>query len=245
MRRKWIQIIIGVFVLLFALGYLLRDPIANQVAAVVLARSSPDLHCTPPKVAIAASLSNITFDDVECTIAEGPVRYAHVAGTSEIAINLFEPSQLHIPKITVDMRDRDISNVQPDTIAELAAITGLMDMLYKGMIDFSEMYSPDAPPVFIDELTMLRAGKREAHLKSFRKTSDGAWDRCQAADVRATGIAKLVDLRQLDLRVTPARGLMNLSIYTSTPEPGEKPDMSVGIQASALDSKQPRFAIEL
>lgn len=245
MRRRWIQITVGVLVLLLAVGHLLRDVLATQVAALVMERSSPELHCTPPKVAISATLSTITFDEVECTIAEGPVRYAHVEGTSEIAVNLFEPSQLHIPKITVDMRDRDISNVKPDTISELAAVTGLMDMLYKGMIDFSEMYSPDAPPVFIDELTMLRAGKREARLQGFRKTGDGEWDRCQATDIQATGIAKLVSLRDLDLRVTPARGLINLSIYTSKPDTGEKPDMSVGIQAKALDSQRPRFSIEL
>jgi hypothetical protein len=207
--------------------------------------SSPDLHCTPPEVSIAASLARISFGEVECTIAEGPVRYAHVEGTSEIVLGVLEPSQLHIQKVTVDMRDRDISNVKPDTISELAEITGLMDMLYKGMIDFSQMYSPDAPPVLIDELTMLRAGKREAQLESFRKSSDGAWDRCQAADVKATGIAKLVNLRELDLRVTPERGLMNLSIYTSKPERGEAPDMAVGIRAKALDGKRPRFSIQL
>lgn len=82
-------------------------------------------------------------------------------------------------------------------------------------------------------------------LRDFRKTSDADWDRCQAAYVKATGIAKLVELRALDLRVTPERGLMNLSIYMSKPERDEQPDMSVAIRASGLDEKRPQFSFHM
>jgi hypothetical protein len=143
------------------------------------------------------------------------------------------------------MRDRDVSNVKADTMSELAGITGLMETLYKGMIDFSELYSPDAPPVLIDELTMTRAGKREALLHGFKKSSDGAWDRCQAATVKATGVAKLFELRKLDLHVMPDRGTLKLSILTSKPERGEVPDMAVAIRASALDAKRPQFSLHM
>jgi hypothetical protein len=245
MRKRWVQVTLGVFVVLLAASYLLRDVIATKVGALVLEGSSPKLHCTRPKVSLSATLTRIEFDAVECTMAEGPVRYARVEGTSTIALHLFGQSQLHIPKVKVDMRDRDVSHVEPDTMSELASVTGLMDMLYKGIMDFSEMYSPDAPPVTIEELTMLRAGKQEALLHEFRKSSDGEWDRCQAADVKASGVAKLVTLRSLDLRVKPDEGQLQLAIYMSKPDKGENPDMSVAIRAEALDEKRPRFAIQM
>jgi hypothetical protein len=143
------------------------------------------------------------------------------------------------------MRDRDVSHVDSDTLSQIASVTGLMDMLYKGMIDFSEMYSPDAPPVLIDELTMTRAGKREALLRDFEKSRDGEWDRCQASYVKATGIAKMVELRNLDLHVMPERGKLELEIYLSKPDHGDEPDMSVAIQARALNDKRPQFSIHM
>jgi hypothetical protein len=245
MRSRWLQIVLGVFVVLLALGYLFRNALATQVAALVLERTSPKLHCTRPEVSLSSSLTRVSFGEVECTMAEGPTRYAHVEGTSQIVLGIFEPSQLHIEKVTVDMRDRDVSHVQADTVAELASVTGLMEVLYKGMIDFSEMYSPDAPPVLIDELKMTRAGKQEALLHAFRKSADGEWDRCQASNVEATGVAKLVNLRELDMRIMPDRGQLQLGVYMSKPERNEEPDIAVDIRARALNDKRPSFSVQL
>jgi hypothetical protein len=236
--------ILGVFAALVVLSYAFRDALASNLAAAAIDRSSK-LHCTKPKIAIATSLDRVELGEIECTMNEGPIRYAHVEGESVVELKFFKPLNVHIENVTIDMRDRDVSHVKADTVGELAKITGLMDILFKGMLDFGQLYSPNAPPVEIDELTMRRAGKQEALLHGFRKTSDGEWDRCQSANVKAPGIATLVTLQGLDMWVKPEQGRMSLNLFLTKPARGAEPDMEIGVLGRQLGGAHPKFSIKL
>lgn len=244
MRSTFSKILVGLLALVLLLavvGYLSRNTLANHLATLAIDRS-PKLHCTEPNISIGAALDRVSIGEIECTMSEGPLRYAHVEGNTEVELSMFKPTFVHVEKVTIDQRDRDVSHIKADTMGDMAEVTGLADVLYKGMLDFSELYSPTAPPILVDKLTMTRAGKKEAVLQEFRKTADGDWDRCRAPRVEAPGIAKLVALRELDMRVMPSRGLLKAGVYLDKkPEPGEKPDIAVAIEGERLDGKHPKF----
>jgi hypothetical protein len=242
-----IRIVLGfaaVVLVAGVLAYAFRDPLATKLADVALDRSSK-LHCTEPRIHLGSALDRIEVGAIECTMREGPLRYARTRGLTAIELDMFEPTLVTVDKVEIDMRDRDASKVRTDTEGDLVEITGLADMLFKGMLDFSELYSPSAPPVTVRELTMSRAGKREAVLKDFRKTSDGEWDRCQAPSVSAPGIAQLVSVRGLDLRVMPSKGRLNADVYLTKPGPNSKPDITVTVEGRRLDQPRPQFEVEL
>jgi hypothetical protein len=152
---------------------------------------------------------------------------------------------VHVPKVTIDQRERDVSHVRTNTMGDLGELAGFSQTLYKGMLDSAELYSPSVPLVEADTLIMKRAGKVESVLHGFKQSLDGEWNRSQAVSVE-TGTG-LVSVQALDLRVTPARGRMTASVYVPKPKgaTGEKPDMKVRVTAVGLGEKHPRITLEI
>jgi hypothetical protein len=63
------------------LGYAFRDQLAAKVAGVALERSSK-LHCTKPRIHLGRALDLIEVGAIQCTMAEGPLRYARTHGAA-------------------------------------------------------------------------------------------------------------------------------------------------------------------
>jgi hypothetical protein len=247
MRRRLAQLSLALLALLLVLaafGYGFRDKLATALARVALERSSK-LHCTHPAIHIAGNLSQIAISELECTMRDGPIRYVRTHSETTIELSHLRPLNVHIEKAVIDQRERDVSDVHTDALGEMAKVAGLSDTLFKGMLDFSELYSPTSPPVTIDELDMKRAGKREALLHGFRKSLDGHWDRCWAATVETPGVGSAVAVQALDMRVTPSHGRLSASVYFTRPKLGQEPDLAIHVEGRHLDERHPQFNVKL
>lgn len=232
-------------VVVCAATYLFRDALATRAAGFAIDHSD-QLHCTRPDIDIAAGLDRILIGEVECTMDSGPVRYVHTEGLTTVRLSGLKDLSVHVDKATIDQRDRDVSNVETNTLGDVAEIAGVTDMLYKGMLDAAELYSPTLPPVEVDELVMKRAGKLDSVLHGFRQSLDGEWNRSQAARVQPPGGGdQPVSVRSLDMRVTPDKGKMTANIFLSDPSPGEKPDMTVNVEGHRLDASHPKISLEI
>jgi hypothetical protein len=247
MRRTVVKILVGVLaasVVLSVVVYAFRNSIATRLAGFTLERRS-EPHCTHPQISIARTLDRVSIGDIECTKTDGPLRYFRSQGEIVLELESFKLQRVTVEKATVDLRDRDVSRAETNTLGDLASLTGFADMLLKGMVDASELYASDSPPVQIAQLTMKRAGKKEADLYDFRKQPDGEWDVSHAARVETPGIGGVANIRDLDLRVTPSRGTMNIGVFFSKPQRGEEPDMAVHVEGKKLDQNKPQFSMKL
>jgi hypothetical protein len=115
--------------------------------------------------------------------------------------------------------------------------------LVKTILDNSETYATDAPQVFVDELTMLRAGKKESTLYQFHKILDGEWVRIQAARVGPE--SALVTVTDFDMHVMPSHGKLTINGYVGKPQRGEKPDLRLRLDGARLNTKRPHFDLKL
>jgi len=243
-RATWV-VIASAVVAVCAAAYIFRNPIANAVVDYALAHSD-ERHCTKPHIDIAAALDRIDVSEMECTMRSGPVRYVHTEGLTRIRFSGLSQVHVHIDKATIDQRDRDVSNVETNTLGEVADLVGAMDSFSKGMLDAAEMYSPSLPSVEIDEVTMKRAGKMDSVMYGFSQSLDGRWNRSQAKRVEMPGGGNgLVSVQALDMRVTPQQGRMTASIFITKPSPGEQPDVTLEVQGRKLDAKRPHISIEI
>jgi hypothetical protein len=245
-KRSIGRLVVGVLLALAAsllLVYLLRNPIATRVLAWTLDHKG-NVSCSHPDVTIASSLSRISVAPVQCVILSGPLREVTMHSDTLISMTGTHVQSVEIAKATFDQRERDISNVDTDAASALAQFVGFGDELIKGLLDSSELYSIDSPPVLIEELTMKRAGKKQSLMHGFEKTVDGEWDRSHARRVQSTGGAGTT-VRDLDMRVTPTRGKLTANVYLGTPKAAEAPDVKLRLEGRHLNGPRPSFTLDL
>lgn len=244
MRRILIKSMLTVLVLC-GFAYAFRNVIATSWVGAAIERRE-GMHCTKPQVAIASGLDRMSIGKIECTMNEGPVRYAGTEGDTVIELSGFQPQRVWLEKLTLDQRERDVSHIDSNMLGDAMHVAGFSDTLVKGMLDASELYSTDPLPVTVDELVMKREGKREVVLHDFRKALDGVWDRSWASRVETPGLSSsLVAVQALDMRVTPSHGRLNASVYFATPKHGQPPDLALHVEAKQLDKTKPLFSVGL
>jgi hypothetical protein len=231
---------------LLVLAYVLRDPLATRAAALWLDHT-PGLQCDEPQVTIARGLDAIHVSPLACTREEGPMRHFAAHSGIEISLRGLSVERVHLAAAEADLRDRDVSNVQMGSLgSELSKIAGLSDALVKGNLDSHAMYANDSPLVVIDRLRVLRAGKLQATLLGFEKSTDGRWDRSYARKVEVPGARDLVSIQAFDLRVTRSRAQTSAAVYLGGhPKPGAKPDIELTVQGEKLESRSPRFEVNV
>ena len=249
MRRGAIRILGLCFLALAALlvlVYVLRDPLATRATALYL-EHAPGLQCDAPQVTIARGLDTIHISPLACTREEGPMRRFAAHSGIEVSLRGLSVERVHLAAAEVELRDRDVSHVQMASLgSELSKVVGLADALVKGNLDSHAMYANDSPPVVIDRLRVLRAGKQEATLLGFEKSTDGRWDRSYARKVDVPGAGGLVSIQAFDLRVTRSRAQTTAAVFLGgRPKPGAKPDIKLQVEGARLESDAPRFDVDL
>jgi len=248
MRPAYRALAIGLLVLaaLLAVSYVLRDPLATAILAFKLDRD-PDMHCTKPEVKISAAFDNVHIGPLECRREVGPMRYFAAKSGMDVRLHHFSAERVQLSAAEVDMRERDVSHVEMGSFgSELSKIAGLSDSLIKGNLDSRDMYSNDSPPVSIDTVRVSRAGKLEAVMHGFEKSTDGRWDRTFAKTVEMPGAGDLMAIQAFDVRVTEARAQMSAAVYLGgKPKPGATPDIRLKVSGARLESAAPRFEIRL
>ncbi|MET0384698.1 MAG: hypothetical protein ABW321_02005 [Polyangiales bacterium] len=223
-----------------AVVYLFRDAVASGLVGRAL--TSAQVHCNKPGVKVSAALDRITVGELSCSVDMGPIRYASTHGDTVVSLVHFRHATVHIEKVTLDQRERDVSYVATDSRGDLSKINGMSEPLLKGMLDASELYSPRAPALAIKELTLSRGGRAEAVLHDFRKAMHGGkWDRSRAERVELLGYAGEVALHELDLRVTPTDGTIAGSLRYGPPPRG----FSIFVEGQGLDRNRPHFSVKL
>lgn len=243
---RWIKIVLGVLisaVLVAGLSYGFRNSIATRALAYMLDHQEK-LTCSHPEVEVASSLAWADVAPLDCKIRRSPMSEFKTMGPSRMFLKPFGVERIHVPRAVFDFHDRDVSHVQLDSDGELANVVKMTDPMVKGILDSSETYSPDQPPMLIDHLTMQRGGKRESVMHEHTTTMDGVWSRSHAERVDF-GMEGIATVREFDMRVTPRRGKLRMLVHLGDAEPGEKPDALVKLDGSELDQPKPRFDLSL
>jgi hypothetical protein len=231
------------FAVMLGVAYALRSEIATDVAAFMLDRSD-STRCSHPEIVVDSSLEEAEVGPIECRVYRGPMRRGETFGRTRILLDGFQVKHMYVPRATFDFRERDISHVETNTLGDLADFVGMSESLIKGALDARDQYDPDAKPMTIGQVTMLRAGKKESQMFEQRQQMDGVWLRTYAARV-ATGIEGLAEVRNFDMRVTPKRARLTMGIYLGEAERGEKPDGELRLEGRDLDSPHPKFDLSL
>ena len=245
MVRTFGKVLVGVVSAAAALGiaaYLLRDPIATALVAREL-NGEPGVQCTPIEVHIDDSLAFATASPFRCAVAEGPVASWSTQTPVRAELDGWAVKRVRVARATVDQRDRDMAEVESNTLGDLADLAGLRDQLVKGMIDASESFMPGGPVMRCDRLVMRRAGKVESVLRDFHRTFEHGWERTRAS--RMEGGPEIAQVRDYDLRVTRRRAKLTFDVYVGKPERGDEPAMQVRIEGRGLDQKRPYFEMTL
>jgi hypothetical protein len=232
----------ALFLLLGLLAYGFRDPIATKVAGFVLDRR-PGMRCTHPEIRVDRSLELAIVAPIDCSIADGPITRFVAQSDMEVELDGFSAKRVRIERAMMDQRERDVSNVESNTLGDLADLVGFRDSLVKGMLDAGEMYAGKGPVIQMDTVISKRAGKTEAVMHGFRITHENGWDRQFAA--RMESGPDIAAIRNFDLRVTPKRGQLSLDLFLGKPEPGEKPDIELQVEGRQLDEKKPHFKLSM
>jgi len=247
MRSKTSRILVAcaaIAVLACVTAYAFRNTVATHAMAYMVDHTDK-AHCTKPSIDIASSLQEITVGELECTLASGPIRYVHVEGKTTVKLHGLSDLQVHVDKVTTDHRERNVSAVETNTLGDASAIVGMSDLLFKGMLDFAELYSPTVPPIDVDELVMKRAGERNAELHKLHVSKDRDWNRVQAETVQVDGLGDLVSVQALDMRVTPEKGRLNANVFITKPDPGDEPTLTVKVEGQDLSQKHPRISMRI
>jgi hypothetical protein len=238
----WLGLIVS-FAVLGGLGYVFRNSLATRVFALAVDQSD-DVSCSHAAIQIAKSLDAVEIAPVDCSFSSGPLASAETFATTRIAFKGFGVGQIHVTRAAMNFHKRDVSDIPSNTLEDMANITGMRDQLMKAVLDASEMYSPNVPPVSIDHLTVLREHKRESVIHDFVMTQDGVWNRSRGAKVDV-GIEGLAALRNFDRRVTDTRGKLTLDLYLGDADPGEKPDTQLQLDGRNLNRPNRRFELSL
>lgn len=239
MKKIALGVVAAILVLWIAV-YIFRDALASRALALVVDNVSA-LQCNHPRVHISPSLRQIFLSPLDCEIAGKPMRRLQTHDDVTVTLGATSIDDVHVKRATVDYKERDLSQVQSNTLGDIAALTGVSDKLVKSLLDASENYSESSPPLRVDVLTMQRAGKTSAVMHNFSKGPDGAWERTYAERVESGSL----ELRKLDMRATPSRGRLTTNIFLGAAERGEKADVRLLLEAEQLDTKQPRVTLHL
>jgi hypothetical protein len=200
-------IIAAAFALLVSAVYLLRDPIAT--AAFGAATDTDKVRCSHAEVKVARMLDMIEIAPLECELTGSPLVTVRTHTPTRIWLQGSGVKRVEVSRMTMGYRQRDVSHVE---FNELASVTGLPEKLMRGLLDASELYSSKTPDVRIEQLTVLRGGKKENVMHGYTLRLDGKWNRGHAERVE-TGIEGVVEVREFDMRVTPARGKLSMGIH--------------------------------
>ena len=224
-------------------AYIFRNPLATRIAAVALDRSH-ELRCTHPDIRIAASLQRITLSPFECKI-DKPGPLAAFKADSEVVLTLrgLTLTRIYVARAIMDQRERDVKDVDSNTLGVLANMVGVRDNLLKGMLDASESFSPGGPVIEADTMIAKRGGKLDSVMKHFRSSYEDGWQRQRAE--RLEGGPDFVQLRDFDMRVTKSRAKLRLAMHFGKPKHGEEPDVSLKMDATGLDEKRPHVNMRL
>jgi hypothetical protein len=243
MRMRTIFLAIGAFALLVALlGYLARNAIATKLAAVVLDRKT-NIRCSHPDLNLSAALDTLIVSPFSCRIESGPITEFTTEAALIADLSWLRPRSMHVARAGLDQRERDLKNVHMNALQAIAEFTGMTDELVKSMLDGSELYSSDNPALQVDALNVKRGGKHKSIMRNFRKTLDGSWNRTQT-DVIDSG-ASPVSVGDLDMRVTPSRGIGLVSIYFGKRTPGSKADIRLELTGERLDTTAPQVQLRV
>ena len=244
--RRALTIILGIVLLLAAASYVLRNTLATRVTGIMLDRSR-DMECTHPDIRIAASLQRITVSPLQCQMLKpGPLKAFQTDSEAVLTLDGFTPSRIYVSRATMDQREREVKNVESNTVGDLANIVGIRDQLIKGMLDASESFSPGGPILEADTMIAKREGKVDSVMKHFRRSYEDGWDRQHAERMEGPdGESGPVSLRDFDMRVTRSQAKLRLAIYLGKAKRGEEPDIALKMDATGLDENKPHVTMSL
>lgn len=243
--RRGLFIALGCVVLLLAAAYLFRDPLATKLTAVMLDRSG-DMQCTHPDIRIAPTLQRITVSPLKCEMYKpGPLKAFETGSEAVITLEGMTPSRIYVSRATMDQREREVKNVESNTVGDLANIVGIRDNLVKGMLDASESFSAGGPILEADTMIAKRAGKVDSIMKHFRRAYKDGWDTQHAESMESPGGSGPVSMRDFEMRVTKSEAKLRLAIYLGKAKAGEEPDIALKMDAKGLDENKPRVTMSL
>lgn len=222
--------------------YVLRDTIATAMFASFSA-VAPGISCSRPKIDVDGSFTRIELEPFECSLERGPLQRLRAESSTRIELHGLRAPLIAIAQARIDWRERDVSYVETNTLGDIGQLVGATDPLFKAILDAAELYDAHAPELKIEKLSAFRAGKRENVQFGFRQQLDGEWSRTRARRVEAA--SGPLELRDLDMRVTPSRCQLAVSIYLGKAERGEQPDAKLTVSGRGLDRPKPKFEVAL
>jgi hypothetical protein len=245
MSHRWLRrLLFAGLLLVLVLGstYVFRDPIAKAMFAGFTSLA-PGMDCSHPDIHVDRSLTRMELESLECTLVRGVVHTISTASPTVIELHGLQPPVVWMAQATIDKRERDVSNVETNTLGDLGKLVGMTDPQVKAMLDEADSYSLHQPEIRIERLTALRGGKRENVMIRFRHWVDGEAMRTHAARVEIGGAP--VDLRDLDMSVTPAHGELAIAVFLGKAERGERADTTLKIVGRGLGKQKPSFDLSL
>jgi hypothetical protein len=244
--RTGLLIALGGVLLLSAAAYVFRDPLATKLTATMLDRSR-DMQCTHPDIRISSTLQRITVSPLQCEMLKpGPLKAFESHSEAVLTLEGLTPSRVYVSRATMDQREREVKNVDSNTLGDLANVVGIRDMLVKGMLDASESFSPGGPIFEADTIIAKRGGKVDSIMKHFRRSYEDGWDHQHAERMESPGGGSgPVAMRDFDMRATRSEAKLRLALYIGKSKPGEEPDIALKIDATGLDDKTPRVNMSL
>src|SRR5262245_30636034 len=123
---RGIKILFGVLAalaLLVATAYVLRDPIATAAFGAVTDRDK--IRCAQAGVKVARSLDTVEVGPLDCEIGGSPLLHVEIPTPTHVALRTFGVDHVDISRATFNYRERDLSHVHMNTLAELASFTGM------------------------------------------------------------------------------------------------------------------------
>jgi hypothetical protein len=245
MSHRWIRrSLIGVAVLslMLATTYVLRNPIATAMFASFTSLA-PGVTCSHPDIDVDSSLTRAELEPFECTLEEGSIQRLRTSSPTRIELHGLSAPLISIAHARIDKRERDLSHVETNTLGDIGKMVGFTDPLLKSVLDEAESYSTDTPELRIAKLNAFRGGKSEGTMYGFRRWLDGEWMRTRVARMESgTGP---VELREMDMRVSPTRGELSIAMFLGEAERGERPDAKLKASGRGLNNPKPRFELSL
>ncbi len=232
---------IGAVLVVALAAYFLRDAIAKELVARLLAE--PGARCTRPDVHIDRWLRSAIVAPLRCSVAQGPIAAWSTQSPLHADLEGWSVRRIRVARATFDQRERELSEVESNTLGDIADLFGFRDELLKGMLDASEAFMADGPVMHCDRLVMKRAGKVESVLRDYHRTFEHGWERTRAT--RLEGGSKIVQIRDYDMRVTPRRALLRFDVHLGRPERDDRPAMQIRIEGRGLNGKRPYFRMSL
>jgi hypothetical protein len=183
-----------------------------------------DLACDPsPRLHLDATLSEAQIEPVRCVIQDGTLREFRAVTEIRAHLRFGKPQTIRIQRASIDERERDLARVRMNTLQELADAAGFTHEMAQSMLDRAESYASDDPALFVEALTVKRAGKPPQ------------------ADSVDSG-SKIITVTNLDMRVTPRRGIGTVTLRLGT---ASEPMLKLHMTGDRLDTSTPIIQLRL